>query len=711
MAQKTKNAALKSWDEFLKLQDDYETKMEKLRESQLGLISPQSQRPLAWVHMINPEFAGETIDYFQSAKSQELNDLPNGNKAFDDSQNVWTGPLASLKTPDREEKISRIINIFINKRPDIGYAYGMKNIAAVLVVIFTVESDAFVIFAHIIENVFPEGYFQNTNRKLAKHKELRIFELMAEKMRPKLLVSLKAVFKPSGRNVKEQDITPFILTMKRLGDVWFSTLFSTILFQSDLLRIWDNMFIYGFSFLQKFGLVLLSKHEGTLKNHIKRETKSLGIGATVDSLIIAGNAGKNKLNANPIKLPIEKLLKKAHTKPRYKELKSSLYNENAQRIESDHLERLHKLRECKRFLRGKGQTFAYNEALDAFRVLNSIQRDGKVSRTDFILSNDKFKWTTETAVSVFSTFDQNGEDKISLNHLKGGLAVLAEIILEQKLELLFFAFDRDHSGMLDPGEIINLMSAVEIILDEKSNTFYRVSTPLYSRMDRNQDGRVVLSEFIKCVKDDSACAPILDFIAAIESELDINVKALGLIENGEDGSYSDIHSPMRRSQDGSSISDISYDREDGEYPRNMYEEYDVENNDSGNENESEHGEEEVDIRKYSSKKAAHFGYGTRGGDEDVDLKKYSSRKAVEDVDAKKYSSRKAVNQNHRNSETSHTLESEEEYKIKIHPQAKTRHSLTQKPINIEIPPSEETEKEQKRGTCNRLCTRETCLIF
>lgn len=43
---KNKSDGLKSWQEFLKLDDSYDVKMSKLRESMLGLVSPQDQRSL-----------------------------------------------------------------------------------------------------------------------------------------------------------------------------------------------------------------------------------------------------------------------------------------------------------------------------------------------------------------------------------------------------------------------------------------------------------------------------------------------------------------------------------------------------------------------------------------------------------------------------------------------------------------------------------------
>lgn len=616
--------------------------------------------------MVDPEFANEAMEFFQSNKTNFESTSQIDKKITDGTSEIWNGSLSTLKNNDIEDKINLILSIFGEKRPDIGYNFGMSHIAAVLLNIFKVEGDSFVMFSHIIEFIYPGGYFDSDNRRMGKHIELRIFELMAEKLRPRLMNTLKAVFNPKGKSTKEIDTTPFVSTVKRIGDVWFSTLFSTSVAYPDLIRIWDNMLIFGFGFIEKFALVLLSKHEGSLKNSVKRETKSLGVGPTVDSLILAGNTSKNKVNSKAEKMPIEKLLKKVHTKASYKALKRSAFINQAETLESNSLERLHKLRQSKVVLRGKGITFSYSQSIDAFNALDSIETNQNITRSQFLSSISKFKWPTETAINIFSTFDQKGNDIVSSTHLKGALAVLAEGLLEQKLELIFIAFDKDKSGALDPTEVIDMMTSIENLLDERSSNFQKNSSSLYACMDRNQDGKISLSEFIKSAKSDPGCESIISYINAIESEESNNSKLAGMINADEDGIYSDVHSPMKRSVAGSSISE-----NDPEEMGQMYEEDFEENEEDSPES-----------------------YETRGNS-----LKNNSRLAS--------SGNKEHFSAFKTSSYSNTLESEEEFRT---PQLKPKISI-KKHANIEFPTPENSEKETKRGGCDRLCTRDGCLIF
>jgi hypothetical protein len=125
----------------------------------------------------------------------------------------------------------------------------------------------------------------------------------------------------------------------------FSTLFTVCVLPSNLFRVWDTIFIYGFEAAHKFALAILSKNERLLKNTIKAETKALGIGNTVDALIISGNQAKAKLLTKVEKLPIEKMLKKAISKRTYQNLSRDDFYEQARRIEQDYVSRIHELQQ------------------------------------------------------------------------------------------------------------------------------------------------------------------------------------------------------------------------------------------------------------------------------------------------------------------------------------------------------------------------------
>ena len=66
--------------------------------------------------------------------------------------------MSSLENEGKKQKILNVLSIFVLKRPDISYYSGMNHIAALLFSVFSNESDGFVMFCHIIENLFPRVF-------------------------------------------------------------------------------------------------------------------------------------------------------------------------------------------------------------------------------------------------------------------------------------------------------------------------------------------------------------------------------------------------------------------------------------------------------------------------------------------------------------------------------------------------------------------------
>ena len=289
-----------------------------------------------------------------------------------------------------DEKVAKIVNclgMFVIKRPDIGYHYGMTYMIGLLLSMFTNEGDVFSLFCYIIEAIFPPDLFVADNRQLGLHKELRVISRMAEILRPNLINTLKAVFKPNGSNQKEIDMTPFVFFIKRTSERWIKCLFVPYLALEDTYRIWDTIFIYGFDFIIKFTLTLFSKHETFIKNAIKQETKALGLGISVDSLIIAGNLSRIKLLRKLEKLPIEKLIKKALTKNTYLAIKRSDHLPSSIELEKENHDRLIRLRQTKLLIRSKA--FSYENVLALYKTINSMSSQDQISRGLFLSITSK----------------------------------------------------------------------------------------------------------------------------------------------------------------------------------------------------------------------------------------------------------------------------------------------------------------------------------
>ena len=256
----------------------------------------------------------------------------------------------------------------------------MQYVAAVFAKLFIVETDAFIMVCHVFENLYPavlsiQDFFFTKNRFIGLHQELRIFAIMAEKMRPKLYNSLKAVY--SAAETKETDSSPFVNLMKNIAEVWFKTLFTTVFNQKAVLRIFDTFLVFGVEFLHKFGLSFLSKKEKFIINSIKTETKDLKLGFSVDALIIAGNVTKFKVLQNFESFDVEPLIKKCLKKPTYKVLKRFDYLSIAVVSESKSSERISRLKKSKSLLISSPLSLE-----NALAIINSIKTE-TVYRSEF----------------------------------------------------------------------------------------------------------------------------------------------------------------------------------------------------------------------------------------------------------------------------------------------------------------------------------------
>lgn len=171
--------------------------------------------------LIDPTSSKSCEEFYKKVKFENQIILPSNvaYKIREEAGKTYNGILSSLKSPIRITKIVTVLSLFALKRPDIGFHPGMNFIVAIILSVADSESDAFILFSHLIENIFPvvrtiQGYFLDDNRKLVMHREQRIFSLMALKLLPNLANSLKVIFKQEAEN--KEDYTPFMEIMKRI---------------------------------------------------------------------------------------------------------------------------------------------------------------------------------------------------------------------------------------------------------------------------------------------------------------------------------------------------------------------------------------------------------------------------------------------------------------------------------------------------------------
>lgn len=69
---------------------------------------------------------------------------------------AFTGAMSALKGEEKIQKIITVLSMFVSKCPEIGYHSGMNCIVAMLLEVFKLESDSFVMLCHIFEKLYPE---------------------------------------------------------------------------------------------------------------------------------------------------------------------------------------------------------------------------------------------------------------------------------------------------------------------------------------------------------------------------------------------------------------------------------------------------------------------------------------------------------------------------------------------------------------------------
>ena len=305
-------------------------------------------------------------------------------------------------------------------------------------------------------------------------------------------------------------------------------------------------------------MTLLSKHENFIKNAIKQETKTLGLGISVDSLIIAGNLSRLKLLRKLEKLPIEKTIKKALIKNTYLALKRTSYIDSATNIEKDNTSRLIRLRQTKALVAAKD--LSYENVLKLFVLINSMSSQDQISRGLFLsIANKEIKWPIGLSSNFFTTFDQQGLDSVPIKQLKLGLSVLASNSIDEKLMLCYLAYDVNNTKTLTTEAVCDLLSTLEETLDYRSKFVKNNLREFSKSLGKYNPLSIEMNEFIACVNNDPACQSLIKIIIAIESFEVISSTDMKIANITLDGDYSNTHSPIMTSSINTPKSDISYE--------------------------------------------------------------------------------------------------------------------------------------------------------
>lgn len=144
-------------------------------------------------------------------------------------------------------KLRRVLVAFSRRNPEIGYCQGMNLIAAMLLLVFATEEDAFWLLVSLVENILPAGYFSPP--LLTSRADQRVFNHLFSAIFPALSSHLTSI------HVEVEAIT----------FDWFLSCFTDTLPPDVLFRVWDVFLcVEGEVYLFRIALALFKIYEAAL---------------------------------------------------------------------------------------------------------------------------------------------------------------------------------------------------------------------------------------------------------------------------------------------------------------------------------------------------------------------------------------------------------------------------------------------------------------
>eukprot|EP01113_Clastostelium_recurvatum_P040295 TRINITY_DN6257_c0_g1_i2.p1 TRINITY_DN6257_c0_g1~~TRINITY_DN6257_c0_g1_i2.p1 ORF type:complete len:558 (-),score=138.88 TRINITY_DN6257_c0_g1_i2:12-1685(-) len=353
-----------------------------------------------------------------------------------------------LLVQENRDKLKRVLGAFSLRNPSVGYCQSMNNLCFFFFLVLGAEEEEKVFWCLVllVEEWFPDYYSKNM---VGSQVDQRVFHELMEDTFPLLASRLQAI-----------GVLISAITIE-----WFLCLFTTTFVASTALIVWDNIFFHGAHVVLEVGLAVLYLHRDALEQ-----------GTCISEVA-------NTLDERNILIDPTQLLKTAVftvgkiSKQRLSALRMKHWRAITQEVEDLHEKRelrhlssrtrigLEKLQELKNefkilSLDGSGITF-----LQFQQVFGRVMPNWAGDASDGNLSANNLA-TVQLLANIFEVFDENCDKMLSFAELVMGLSILYQGNLDEKLRLIFRAFDQGNKGFLSREEVKRMFYHVY-------DTFYR----------------------------------------------------------------------------------------------------------------------------------------------------------------------------------------------------------------------------------------------
>mmetsp|Transcript_19282 Transcript_19282/g.21843 ORF Transcript_19282/g.21843 Transcript_19282/m.21843 type:complete len:433 (-) Transcript_19282:327-1625(-) len=285
------------WQRIFDLQIPLDERMVILRSTNFSSIDHDLRYRL-WLHLIPADFTFKIFEKYARVKEivsisepdnemkerieKDLKGLPKKKENF-----------SFLNQRSNLERARDILTIYQRMNDDLDYFPEMSNLVPFLMKIFSHDDEIILIMSHVHRNIIP---FTIMKRSEKKRSHRRIFRELIEKCKEKN-TRLYELLK-----IRDNDII-FVNIIKQIAIVWILSLFTTLVDNTrTLFMLWDAIFIYGYTFIEKFTLRLLVEIESKLHENIKNMQivdKLLQANVKLEDVAVTVNITGSNINMKP----------------------------------------------------------------------------------------------------------------------------------------------------------------------------------------------------------------------------------------------------------------------------------------------------------------------------------------------------------------------------------------------------------------------------